>query len=164
MRIANATNGLAYPPYDAISMFLSTHGHSCKMGYFRIDAMPYMAVVELLKGGNITLVDATQHNKTLPDAFKFGLTTWCMVFNRAIKKEASPAEWATRDMYRAANSHYHKKLVQRIRRLVAVYGSTKPAVIGDNVLVEVKRLVDFDDNPSLLAERLRANTPLRTKV
>lgn len=41
LRVANATNGLAFPPYDEISMFLSSHGHRMSTGYFRVDAMPH---------------------------------------------------------------------------------------------------------------------------
>ena len=154
MRIANAMNGLAYPPYDAVSMFLSTHGHSCKMGYFRQDAMPYMAVIELLKGGSLCLVDATQSDKPLTDAFKFGLATWCMVFNRAIGHKTESSLWVTRDMVRAANSCQHKKVVQRIRRLEAVFGHTRPAVIGENIILEVHKKILFDDKPNMIKKIL----------
>lgn len=147
MRIANATNGLAYPPYDGVSMFLSTHGHNCKMGYFRMDAMPYMAIIHLLKGGDIQFVDATPSNKELPDAVRFGLTTWCLVFNRAIRMPIEPSDWVTRAMVRNANSQVHKKHIQRIRRLMEVFGVTKPAIIGDNILLEIHRKVTFDDKP-----------------
>lgn len=148
MRIANATNGLAFPPFDAVSMFLSTHGHNCKFGYFRIDAMPYIAVIELLRGNTITMVDATPHNKELTDAFKFGLATWCIVFNRAIRNEVAVAPWQTRDMWRNGHSVRFKPLVQRIRRLALMYLPHRPAVMGDNVLLEVHRQFALDDKPS----------------
>lgn len=150
MRIANATNGLRYEPYDEVSMFLSTHGHNYKMGYFRIDAMPYKAVIHLLKGGHITMVDATPSDKQLPDAFKFGMTTWALVFNRALRSRVRFAPWVTREMVRCANSKTHYKLIQRIRRLMAICGSVKPLIYGDNVFFEVHRQVDFDDKPELL--------------
>ena len=150
MRIANATNGLAFPPYDAVSMFLSTHGHSRKFGYFRIDAMPYSAVIALLRGETITMVDATQHNKPLTDGFKYGLTTWCMVFNRAIRNFVDCADWITPDIRNVAKQAKHKPLVTRIRRLAIMYGSTKPAIMGDNVRIEVHRNFENDDKPELV--------------
>lgn len=156
LRIANATNGLAFPPYDAVSMFLSTHGHNCKMGYFRIDAMPYQAVVELLCGRPIQLVDATQHNKALPDSFKFGVTTWCLVFNRAVRQVVEVAPWQTREMVAAANSRQHRPLVQRIRRLANVFGLVGPAIIDSNVLLEVHRCFDADDKPQLILNKEEA--------
>lgn len=151
MRIVNATNGLAFPPFDAVSMFLSTHGHNCKFGYFRIDAMPYLAVIELLRGKDITMVDATPHSKQLTDAFKFGLTTWCIVFNRAIHNEVEVAPWQTRDMWRNGHKDKFKPLVQRIRRLAIIYTPHKPAVIGDNVNLEVHQNFTLDDKPTELA-------------
>ena len=151
IRIANATNGLAFPPFDAVSMFLSTHGHNCKFGYFRIDAMPYIAVIELLKGNQILMVDATPHNKEMPDAFKFGLTTWCIVFNRAIRQEVKVAEWQTRDMWRNGHDAKFKPLVQRIRRLAEIYYPNRPALFGDNILTEIHRNFEFDDKPCEIA-------------
>jgi hypothetical protein len=150
LRVANAMNGLAFPPYDEVSMFLSTHGHNCKFGYFRIDAMPYSAVIELLRGNSICMVDATQHNKPLTDAFKFGLTTWCLVFNRAIRQRVKVASWQTPAIERNANSSKFSPVVQRIRRLMTLYGCTKPAVIGDNVLIEMHRNFEFDDKMYML--------------
>lgn len=152
MRIANATNGLAFPPYDSVSMFLSTHGHNCRFGYFRIDAMPYIAVVELLKGKIITMIDATPHNKLLTDAFKFGLTTWCLVFNRAIRDETRVADWQTKPMWHNAHSNNFKPLVQRIRRLAILFPPSKPAIINHNVILEVHRNFGLDDKPELLKE------------
>lgn len=145
IRIANATNGLAFPPFDSVAMFLSTHGHNCRFGYFRIDAMPYLAVVELLRGNSILMVDATPHNKELTDAFKFGLTTWCIVFNRAIHMEPKVALWQTKDIWRNGHSVKFRPLVQRIRRLACIYNPVKPAVIGENVLLEVHRNFTLDD-------------------
>lgn len=153
IRIANATNGLAFPPFDAVSMFLSTHGHNYQFGYFRIDAMPYIAVIELLEGNQILMVDATQHNKELPDAFKFGLTTWCIVFNRAIRQELRVANWQTREMWLNGHSARFKPLVQRIRRLAEIYHPSCPAILGDNVLVEVHRNFELDDKPCEIAAR-----------
>jgi len=156
MRIANAINGLAFPPYDGVSMFLSTHGHNCRFGYFRIDAMPYSAVIELLQGGTIQLVDATQHNKPLTDAFKFGVTTWALVFNRAIRNEVQVAQWQTKPMWINAHSNHFKPLVQRIRRLSEIYNPSKPAIIGDNILLEVHRNFLYDDKPKKILTGGRA--------
>lgn len=152
MRIANVTNGLAFLPYDAVSMFMSTHGHHASMGYFRIDAMPYNAVIHLLTGGTITLVDATQHNKPLTDAFKFGVPTWCMVFNRAIRVETKVCEWQTPTMCSVSRSQIHKRLVQRIRRLACIFPPSAPAIIGKNVLLEVHRQFPYDDKPNKIKQ------------
>ena len=156
MRIANATNGLAFPPYDAVSMFLSTHGHSYKSGYFRIDAMPYNAVIELLKGSTITIVDATQHDKELPDSFKFGLTTWVLVFNRAIGfRQSKVAPWQTKEMLKISSGSIHKPLVQRIRRLIEIYGKPDRLItIGHQVKIEVYRNFKLDDNPVLIRQEI----------
>ena len=153
MRIANATNGLAFPPYEAISMFLSTHGHHYSDGYFRIDAMPYSAVVELLKGGSLTIVDATRNGKALPDSFRFGVTTWCLVFNRAIGyRHQKVSVWQTQEMVHIAYNGKHKKLVQRIRRLALIFGQSQPAIIGRNILLEVHHGFIGDDHPSRIRQ------------
>ena len=153
LRVANATNGLAFPPYDCVSMFLSTHGHNYSMGYFRIDAMPYRAIIELLGGGEIKVVDATQHDKPLPDALKFGVTTFALVFNRAVGEyKLVVAPWQTREMRRAALSGAHKKLVQRIRRLVKVFGHSGPVEMGKQVQWEVHRNFPWDDKPEKIME------------
>jgi len=160
LRIANATSGLAFPPFDAVSMFLSTHGHNYQMGYFRIDAMPYHAVIELLQHRPIQLVDATPSGKELPDAFRFGVTTWCLVFNRALNYRIQVAPWQTREMIRVAYSSTHKKLVQRIRRLVAVYGHNGPAVVNRNVFFEIHRNFGGDDRPSAITSYYLAKEEL----
>jgi hypothetical protein len=154
---ANITNGLAYPHHE-VAHFMSTHGHSCKFGYFRLDAMPYSAVIELLNGRPIRVVDATQHNKPLTDGLKYGLTTWVLVFNRGIRqpidfREVAP--WATKEMAKAALfSKQSKQLVQRIRRLQTIYGDQGSVRIGPGQLVEVEchRNFRLDDKP----EQLRA--------
>ena len=147
MRIANATNGLCFPPYDEVSMFLSTHGHHYDIGYFRMDAMPYSVVIHLLKGGEITMIDATpSSSKLLPSAFRNGLTTWCLVFNRAIRcRDIKVAEWETYHHRIAAYSHRHKPVVQRIRRLAEIYGVARPVIIGDNIKLEIHRSFEPDD-------------------
>jgi hypothetical protein len=155
MRIANATNGLAFPPFDGVSMFLSTHGHNYKIGYFRIDAMPWNAVIHLLTGGEITVVDATPSNKELPDSFRFGVTTWALAFNRAIRERVRVAGWQTKHMAVAANSRKHKPLVQRIRRLKEVYGSTGAISIGKQVKLEIHRGFENDDKPRQILEKER---------
>jgi hypothetical protein len=151
LRIANATNGLAFGPYEAVSMFLSIHGHNYSMGYFRIDAMPYLAVIRLLQGGTIQIVDATQHNKALPDSIRFGVTTFALVFNRAIGEyDLKVASWQTPEMKRAAMSSAHKKLVQRIRRLAQVFGHSGPVKMGEQIQWEVHRNFTLDDKPNQL--------------
>lgn len=151
LRVANATNGLAFPPYDAVSMFLSTHGHSYSLGYFVHYAMPWSAVIRLLQGGSVLIVDATQHNKPLPDAIKFGVTTFALVFNRAIGEyNLVVAPWQTPEMKRVALSGTHKKLVQRIRRLAKVFGHNGAVQMGKQIKWEVHRCFTLDDKPEEL--------------
>lgn len=67
-------------------------------------------------------IDATQKKKGSPDSVK-GLTTWCLVFNRAIgHRNVKVAEWETWEMRKMAFSSIHKKTVQAIRRLERVFG------------------------------------------
>lgn len=147
-RYANITNGLAYP-HDDVCALMSTHAHHYACGYLRLDSMPYSAAIELLKGRRILIIDATQHNKPLTDALRYGLPTWCRIFNRAIRINTQPVcDWETPHISRAAYTGPHAaKITQRIRRLAAVYGNSGPAIIGLNVLVECHRRFPYDDKP-----------------
>jgi len=156
MRLANMMNGLAYPSYDDLCYFQSCYGHHASYGYFRIDAMPYKTVLQLLKGGQITIIDATRKKKPLSDALKFGVPTWCIVFNRALDFKGSRhikvCDWQTPEMKKIALSRCHKPLVQTIRKLVKVFGYQKPAIIGDNIHLERHQNAVFDDKPKRLKQ------------
>jgi hypothetical protein len=146
---ANITNGLAYP-HDDVCHFMSTHGHNCKMGYYRLDSMPYSAVIELLNGRPIKVVDGTAHDKPLTDGLKFGLTTWAITYNRALRVSVKAAPWQTKEMWtNAYRSSTSKKVVQRIRRLLNVFGgkSALPAILGQSIVVECHRGIGHDDKP-----------------
>ena len=156
LTLANLSNGLAWP-HDDICHFQSNHGHSMKCGYFRIDAMPLKAVRHLLQGGTLRIVDG-RGKPGLTDGLKFGVPTWCLVFNRALcQRDIIVCDWQTREMAKAANDRKHKPLAQTIRKLVKVYNWKKPAVIGDNVLLESIRCY-HDDNPRKLAKMLYAGS------
>jgi len=131
-------------------MFLSTHGHNCKMGYFRKYAMPWKGIIELLQGRSICIIDATPHNKELPDSIKFGVTTFALVFNRALRERVHVAPWQTREMVRAAGSKKHKPLVNRIRRLERVFGNHGPITMGEEIVWEVHKNFRLDDKPEEL--------------
>ena len=148
IRLANLSNGLIYP-HDDICYFQSMYGHHAKLGYFRIDSMPISATIHLLKGGEIAIIDATHHqNKHFTDAQKFGVTTWCMVFNRACQyKNIKVVDWQTPEMKQIALSRIQKPVVQTIRKLIKFYGFTKPAIIGDNVKLICYKSITFDDKP-----------------
>lgn len=149
---ANITNGLAYP-HDDVCHFMSTHGHNCKMGYYRLDSMPYSAVIELLKGRPIKVVDGTAHNKPLTDGLKFGLTTWAITYNRALHTDMGVAPWQTPEMwFNGHRSDVSRRVVQRIRRLLAVYGgkTALPAILGETILVECHRNIAHDDRPGMV--------------
>lgn len=158
MTLANLSNGLAYP-HDHIAHFQSNYAHHKSLGYFRIDSMPLEAIVHLLNGGEVTIVDATASDKALSDGLKKGVPTWCLVFNRAIDKvgvsgarSVRVCEWQTRDMVQVAHSQFHHPATQTIRKLAKVVGATGPAVIGQNIHLVCHRLVGFDDKPDRLAE------------
>jgi len=156
LRLANLSNGIAFP-HDDVCYFQSNHGHNCKMGYFRHDAMPPQAIIHLLTGGEITIVDATAKNKSLTDAQKFGVPTFCLVFNRAIKRrDIKVCSWQTREMEKVAYADIHKKLVQTIRKLVRIYGHSGPITIGQKMKFVCHAGFPMDDKPALLAEAINA--------
>jgi len=154
MRLANLMNGLAYPPYDDVCYFQSCYGHHASYGYFRIDAIPLSAVIHILQGGSITIVDGTRHHKLLSDALKFGVPTWCIVFNRALNFKGSRhikvCDWQTPEMKQVALSNRHKKLVHTYRKLIKIYGYVRPAIINENVQLECHQYAIFDDKPKRL--------------
>lgn len=152
MRLANLSTGLAFPPWDGICYFASTLGHHAKDGYFRIDAMPLTAIAELLRGGSVTVIDG-RRRPGIPDGLRFGLTTWCIVFNRAIRESTHPvAPWETLEMWQVAHSNKHRKLVRTIRKLARIVGTTGPAVIGQNVLLDVRPAKGLDDCPDAICK------------
>jgi hypothetical protein len=155
IRLANLSNGLAFP-HDDICHFQSNWAHHCSLGYFRIDSMPLSAVRHLLTGGSITVVDGSRHHR-LSDALHFGVVTWCMVFNRALRPFIGSKDpictWETTAMTHAAMATGHRPLVHTIRKLVKLYGATGPAVIGRNVHL-ICHQVDFDDKVSEIRKRL----------
>lgn len=152
LRLANIRNGLPYP-HDATCYFQSQYAHHMTLGYFNKDAMPWDAVIHLLKGGEICVIDATSHNR-LSDALKYGVPTWCAVFNRAIRTPSKVCDWFTPEMQTTSMSKLHKPTVQTIRKLVPLYGFTSPAVIGSTVHLVCYREVQFDDKPLELRKLL----------
>jgi hypothetical protein len=152
MRLANISNGLAFP-HDDVCYFQSQYGHHCdRCGYFRLDSMPYRAVLHLLHGGTVTIVDGTRRHKPLTDALRYGVPTWCLVFNRAIGRRERVCEWQTPEMERVANSDMHDALKSTIRKLSHIFPPTRSAIIGDNILLECHQGCIFDDKPRRLAE------------
>lgn len=155
MILANISNGLVYP-HDDVCHFQSNYGHSAKHGYFRIDSMPYRAVIHLLKGGTLEICDATAKRKKLTDGLKYGVPTWCIVFNRAINDKGSRhikvCDWQTPEMKRVALSAKHKPLVQSIRKLIKIYGFQYHAIIGRNVKLICDNNINFDDKPKRIRE------------
>lgn len=155
MILANISNGLAFP-HDGTCYFQSNHGHNCKMGYFRIDAMPLDAIIHLMKGGEITVVDATRHGKLYTDAQKFGVATWALIYNRAIRKKADKVcAWQTKEMEAVASNGVHEKLIETIRKLARYYDPVKPAIIGDNIKLVCHHGFIADDNVKRLKEMIR---------
>lgn len=151
---ANMSNGLVYP-HDEVCYFQSNVAHHWESGYFRIDSLPYSGVIQLLQGNKIQIVDATRHDKPFSDALKFGVPSFCLVFNRAIGGNGTKVcEWQTREMVYATHRHVHKPLVQAIRKLVKIYGHKGPAIIGENVLLTCHKQVNFDGQPEKIRERL----------
>lgn len=161
LALANISNGLIFH-HDDVCFFQSTHGHHAKMGYFRLDAMPWSAVIYLMLGGEVTIVDATQHSKSMTDAQKFGVPTWCMVYNRAIRIKAERVcDWQTPAMIRVASSNIHKKLIHSIRKLAKYYNPTRPAVINQNVYFVCHRNFKYDDKIEVAWRLMYGKSPLR---
>ena len=122
MKLANISNGL-YFEHDDVCNFQSQFGHHCHLGYFRIDSMPYRAIIHLLTGGSLEIIDATAHDKPLSDALKYGLPTWCIVMNHAMKFDyirIRVCDWQTKEMIRA--SQVHRNYLQSLRKLIKLYG------------------------------------------
>lgn len=150
LRLANIRNGLAYP-HDDVCCFASCDAHHLSHGYYRIDAMPYRAVIHLLTGGEIEIIDATQHDKPLSDALRFGVPAWCRTFNRAIGQNVvHVCPWETVHIRQAANKQSRRPVVQMVRKLADLYGWVAPAVIGQNVRLRCYRNATFDDKPQRL--------------
>lgn len=154
IRLANISNGLVYP-HDDVCYFQSCYGHHMSQGYFRIDSMPLRAVIALLTGDSIAIIDATRRHKKYTDALKYGVPTWCLVFNKAIGlKQVRVCDWATPEMIRLAHSDFHDKTTHTIRKLINAYGWSRPAVIGDNVILECYQGAEWDDHPDRIAKKL----------
>jgi hypothetical protein len=161
IRIANASNGLMFPPYTDVSNFMSTHAHHKTDGYFRMDAMPYSAIISLLRGQHITLIDATTKTHGYPDAFKYGVPTFCLVFNRAIGfKRESVCAWQTKDMIEVAHSNFHNKLKERIRHLNNIFGNNGAIKIGEAIFFEVHYRYVYDDKPMQMIKHLHTTNLL----
>lgn len=151
LRLANISNGLVFP-HDDVCYFQSQHGHRYATGYFAHNAMPFSAIIQLLLGNNVKIIDATRRHKKLTDALKFGVPTFSLVFNRAIyKRNIIVCDWQTAEMVRMAHSHIHKPLVQSIRKLSKYFGAKKPIIIGENLVLECHQGFIGDDKP----ERIR---------
>ncbi len=150
--LANVSNGLAFP-HDDICYFQSNHAHQLSSGYFARDAMPLSAVVHLLRGGELEIVDATRSSKRLTDAQRLGVATWCLVFNRAVApilpgaRSVRVCPWQTREMARLAMSQIHRPTAHTIRKLGRIFGAVRPAVIGENVLLTCHSGAVWDDQP-----------------
>jgi len=137
------SNGLAYP-HDMTCYFQSNYAHHMKLGYFNRDCMPIDAIIHLLKGGEICIIDASQHYR-LTDALRFSVPTWCSVFNRAAHIQLKPCAWFTKEMWKVSRSRLHKPTVQKIRKLIRIFGFTSPAIISRNVHLINYQGVKFDD-------------------
>lgn len=142
--LANARNGLAWP-HDDVCYFQSQYAHHWALGYFRLDSMPLRAVIHLLCGDTLEIVDGARRPH-MPDALRYGVPTWCRVFNRAIRQPIMPVcPWETPEMVTAARHGRHKPVVATIRKLAGIYEPMRPAVIGENVLLTWHRC-QHDDN------------------
>jgi hypothetical protein len=150
MRLANFSNGIAFK-HDDICYFQSNHAHRISTGYFAHNAMSLKNIIYLLNGGNITIIDATRRHKRLTDALKFGVPTFCLVFNRAIyERKAQVCEWQTNEMLKISHSQIHKPLVQTIRKLMKIYDKSEPLIIGENVKLICHQGFIADDKPKRL--------------
>lgn len=157
LRLANVRNGLAYPHHD-LCYFQSNHGHRASLGYLRIDAMPLRAVVHLLLGSRIVIIDGTAKSHRISDALRFGVPTWCAAYNHALGFYRPPCDWISDHAMEVARSPLHRPLRHNIQKLAELYASVRsapPARIGVgqdyNVVLECHLGIEHDDRP----ERLR---------
>jgi len=154
MTLANISNGLLFT-HDGVCFFSSTHGHHMGLGYFRMDAMPWDAVIHLMRGGDITIIDATRKNKPLSDALRYGVPTWAMVYNRAIRiRSEKVCDWQTREMISVASSNKHRKLIRSYRKLAKYFKPERPAVIGENIKVVCYPNFQLDDQMEEIGQRV----------
>lgn len=178
MLLANASNGLALVPLpDAVSAFLSSHAHHYP--YRSVGAMPPDAILELLRGGVVSVVDGSKR-KPYPDSLVTGVGTWALVFGRAVEKlggQLSDVPWATREMLKACWREEHEPTVKLIRRLARISSvPDRPLAVhcwpntlrwgGRNVapswplrgpaIVVDSFAAPFDDDPEAIARRLTA--------
>lgn len=155
--LANMSNGLVYA-HDMTCYYQSNHAHRLKTGYFAHNAMPWDAIIALLKGYEIEIVDATVKKKVLTDAQRFGVPTFCLVFNRAIGlktiRTLKVCDWQTLEMVKVAHGDIHKPLVQSIRKLIKYYDWCRPAIIGDNVHLTCHQNFTADDKPKQIKEMI----------
>lgn len=145
MILANISNGLAFE-HDDVCYFQSQYAHHLSLGYFRVDSMPYKAVIHLLKGGQLEIIDATHKDKPLSDAMLYGVGTWCLVMNRALKhdyKKIKVCEWQTKEMITATDKH--KRYIQSLRKLIKIYGRIEPVVIGNQIKITCYNNFQYDD-------------------
>jgi hypothetical protein len=128
--VLNASNGLAYKalcPTDHVSLFLSSQAHHADC-YFRAEAMPHSALVRLLCGGVVAVVDASGR-KPFPDSLVTGVGSWVLAFNRALRGEGEVPH-ATPAMRRfAGHSEEADRVVRSVRRLARIYGDRGPATM-----------------------------------
>ena len=183
MNLYNASSGLPLGGKNAeVCFFQSCHAHNLKCGYFADNAMPWNAVIELLKGGILNIVDGSRNKSgyvmgnrrcgKLSDALTYGVPTWMMVFNQAIQK--IPARrtcadylWDEFEWYNPLDikvcewqtrhmiraTFKHDKLRHQIRRLAKVYGRKGPAIVGRNVMLTTHRAT-WDDKPEEMKRRM----------
>lgn len=170
--LANVRNGIPLVPRpDGLSYFLSTHAHHAE-GYFSPEAMPLNAIVHLLRGGVVEIVDASAR-KALPDALVTGVGTWALVFGRAVRAFAE-VPWATDAMIRGCWQHKQRRTVRVIRRLASVYGTPPDPLrvvstvdhrwngkqitaedvplFGPAIAVTAPRRATWDDRPEVIRE------------
>lgn len=169
--LANISNGLCFP-HDDVCRFQSNHGHNWKIGYFDVDAMPWSAVIRLLRGESIRVIDATGKKKPLTDGLKYGLTTWAMAFNRGLgRTNTFIAPWSTREMALAAyQSEPARKVAHGVRRLSRIYGHSPHLMLvmpigglvyngWPTIFVDCVSNFMYDDKPEKIREF--AHNPLR---
>ena len=160
MIVANARNGLIYP-HDEVCYFMSAHGQAAKIGYFRMDSMPWSVAIAIATGDRVEIVDATPGAKPLTDGLKFGVPTWCLVYNRAIHRpELSVCSWETPHMRRLAQNGVHRKTAHALRKLLfCVTPEPQPAIVGQNVILTCHQRAYWDDKPEILRALLESEKP-----
>lgn len=136
--------------------------------------MPLRAIVHLLLGRRIVIVDGTAKARRASDALTYGVPTWCAAYNAALGFRSPPCGWITDHAMVQARSDVHRQMRHTVIKLAEIYApngapaaligwtvhpgmSSTPSITFSpdaNVILECHRGIDHDDRPEVLRQRM----------